>query len=255
MAHELKIDGKVYEASTAVAGAFGYTADYVSKLAREGKVLAQQVGRQWYIERESLTNFSHQASKQKIARKEELRKERKLERVARIQEQQPERSQLPHPSHAFAHAVIVFTVVAVGACLGLVAADEGVGYKEIEAGSIAVLTDFTSLGHEEVFSGEEQVALLGWLKDYWFKFGKEGSETTQTEPVDQNAAVETSETGLVLLDPATDENVVDAVRRMFSDPVEVDLTEGDSGYLKPVFKERTDESYRFLLVPVTQTNE
>lgn len=255
MAQELKIDGQIYEASTAIAGAFGYTADYVSKLAREGKVLAQQVGRQWYVERSSLTNFSNQASKQKLVRKEALRKERKMERVLRREQEQLIKPSLQHPTHALAKTLMIFALAAVGTALGLVAVDEGVDYGSLQVGIASIAVDVTSLGHHMEIEGDSQVGLLAWLKHYWSGAAETEIEAVQLPPVAADPSVGTTNTGLVLLDPASDEAVVDAVRTMFSDPVTVELTGDDSGLLTPVFKERNDESYRFLLVPVNRQND
>lgn len=261
MAELLEIDGKMYEPSTAIAGAFGYTADYVSKLAREGKVLAEQVGRTWYVDRNSLTDFSHQASKQKIARKETLRTERKLERVIRSEQAVLEPVALPHVAHTFAQAVMLFMVLTVSAGAALVAVDEGVGARDIALGAAAVTHDMTSLGHGEMtsISGDTQVAFLGWLKHYWW--WQETEVVELAGPVSQKTSPPTptpvarNQAGLVLLDATTDEEVVNTVRAMFSDPVKVDFNTGDSGYLTPVFEERSDESYRFLIVPVVPKNE
>lgn len=254
MAELLEIDGKVYEPSTALAGAFDYTADYVSKLAREGKVLAQQVGRQWYVDRDSLRDFSHHASKQKLVRKESLRKERKFERAALSGAATVAQPALPHPTRAFAKAVMVFATVAVGASVSLVALDEGVGLEEMKQGSHIVATDVLELGGAVSVSGETQVGLLGWLKQYWSReqavpAEQVGEEPESVLPVSKVAA------GLILLDSASDEEVVNTVRAMFSDPVDVEFKGDDTGYITPVFDEVTDESYRFLLVPVRQANE
>ena len=35
----------------------GYTRDYVGQLARSGRVAAEQVGRTWYVERDSLLRY------------------------------------------------------------------------------------------------------------------------------------------------------------------------------------------------------
>ena len=55
-----------------VAAEFGYTADYVSKLAREGKIVGQKVNGSWLVQEASLRIFFDQVQAEKEARKREL---------------------------------------------------------------------------------------------------------------------------------------------------------------------------------------
>lgn len=252
MAELLEIDGVKFETSTAIAGAFGYTADYVSKLAREGKVLARQVGRTWYVERASLTEFARQTTKQKVARKEQLRVERKLERAVRVTEPHAQ-PPLPTPHLAFAQAVAVFTILAVGSTTLFVAVDEGVGVTDMGQGAAMVASDVASL--TEGISPDSQTAFLGWFTAWWP--WSEVAETSAVAKEDSAAVprVAVDAAGLVLFEEGTDEAVIDGVRKQFSDPVEVSFETNDSGLIEPVFKEQSDEAYRFLLVPVTKSAE
>lgn len=55
MAEErLVIDGEQYISSGRAATLVGYTKDYVGQLARDGKIKAKRVGRNWYIEESSI---------------------------------------------------------------------------------------------------------------------------------------------------------------------------------------------------------
>lgn len=54
MSQQLRVNGKQYLQSNELASTFGYSADYLGKLAREEKILGTQIGRQWFIEPESL---------------------------------------------------------------------------------------------------------------------------------------------------------------------------------------------------------
>lgn len=56
-----------------------YSRDYVARLAREGKIAAAQVNRQWYIDGESLKNFFDNAQLEVQARTEYTRELRKQE--------------------------------------------------------------------------------------------------------------------------------------------------------------------------------
>ncbi len=67
------------EAATAVS----YSRDYVARLAREEKIVASQIGRQWFVDPISLERFVIEAKSLEEVRKEELRAERKHELIAK----------------------------------------------------------------------------------------------------------------------------------------------------------------------------
>jgi len=117
---------------------FGYTNDYVTRLAREKKIRASRSGRQWFVDVDSLRSFiaeSEQFKKQNSERvREERRKERfiaeSLERKRRhdekvrkeLRKQRVGLTKVPSlfvlpptysRSHALAKAGIVFCVVAM----------------------------------------------------------------------------------------------------------------------------------------------
>ena len=57
MNKSLKIDGKIYISSSRAAEISKYSKDYIGQLCRKGEVVAQMVGRAWYVDQESL--FEH----------------------------------------------------------------------------------------------------------------------------------------------------------------------------------------------------
>src|SRR3989344_8070961 len=57
MAESLILQGKKFISSRRAAEITGYTNDYIGQLCRLGKVKAQLVGRNWYVEEQSL--FAH----------------------------------------------------------------------------------------------------------------------------------------------------------------------------------------------------
>lgn len=75
----VEINGVTLVPIKEAAVAVSYSRDYVSRLAREGKIVASQIGRQWFVDLDSLVVFSKSAELQEQARKQELRVERKSE--------------------------------------------------------------------------------------------------------------------------------------------------------------------------------
>ena len=60
----------------------GYSCDYVTKLARDQKITAVQVGRQWFVEVESLKQYAAESLAEQKVRQQELSDIRKAEREA-----------------------------------------------------------------------------------------------------------------------------------------------------------------------------
>ncbi len=83
MSTAVEIDGVNLVSIKEAASTVSYSRDYVARLAREGKIVASQIGRQWYVDVDSLRKFSAEVAVLEEARKEELRAERKRELMAK----------------------------------------------------------------------------------------------------------------------------------------------------------------------------
>lgn len=76
---ELTLDGKKFLSTKRAAEITGYTTDYVGQLARQGKIDAQLVGRNWYIGEDSITTHKFGEAQVSIRKEEEERHAPKLE--------------------------------------------------------------------------------------------------------------------------------------------------------------------------------
>ncbi len=94
----LIIGGREYVQSSDAARIFGYTPDYISRLAREKKVVAAQINKKWFVEKESLNEFIRQKKVEKIQRTVQLQKQRKIEhqsyRKKEIKHREQDRAQI-----------------------------------------------------------------------------------------------------------------------------------------------------------------
>ena len=79
---ELFFEKKKYLSSKYAGKITGYTNDYIARLCRQGKMKGQVVGKTWYVEKDSLADFSIKNSKRKTKNRELLSKERKNEYVS-----------------------------------------------------------------------------------------------------------------------------------------------------------------------------
>lgn len=80
MSEVIEIDGKILLPIKEVITKVSYTRDYVTRLARERKIEAVNVGRQWFVNIESLERYTKQAETEKNLRKQKLSMERKREK-------------------------------------------------------------------------------------------------------------------------------------------------------------------------------
>lgn len=79
MTTTLEIDGKKFHTIKSVADKVSYSRDYITRLAREEKILATNVGRQWFVDLDSLNNYIETTAQETEVRKKILSEERKRE--------------------------------------------------------------------------------------------------------------------------------------------------------------------------------
>ena len=76
MNDEIFFDEVKYICANDAAASSGLTRDYVARLCREGKLRGRQIGKNWYVNQESLSSFLVNQSYLKAARREEVARER-----------------------------------------------------------------------------------------------------------------------------------------------------------------------------------
>lgn len=81
MSAEFEIDKKKMSPIREASREVSYSRDYVTRLAREGKITASLSGRQWFVDLESLKNFANQTQIAAQLRKVRLSEERKMEQI------------------------------------------------------------------------------------------------------------------------------------------------------------------------------
>jgi hypothetical protein len=172
-----------------------YGRDYISRLAREGKIAAAQVNRQWYIDTDSLINFYDNSQLEIRARNEYVRELRRveLEAAALVTEASVavEKSFTIAP---YRSAVATVYVLTVGCLVGMLVWQGASVFIEIGAGSqTAALSESVTVVNPEV----------------WVEYGE---VIDSTEPL-------TIDNGILLLPTSTSSEVT--IETLFSDPVKV----------------------------------
>lgn len=82
MSTAVEIDGISLLPIKEAAKRVTYSRDYVARLAREGKIVASQIGRQWYVDPLSLERYRQESALVEELQKQALSDERKREREA-----------------------------------------------------------------------------------------------------------------------------------------------------------------------------
>lgn len=120
MSSSLDIDGRRMDNIRDASAHTGYSRDYITKLAREQKILAAQIGRQWYIDVASLESYANgMALEQKVRQQQlsEARKRELLEREAKEQAELRRQKNLGRRKHAVAALAVLSVGVFTGAAL------------------------------------------------------------------------------------------------------------------------------------------
>jgi hypothetical protein len=78
----IHFDGVRFISAASAAKEFGFVRDYLARLCRQGLVRGRQVGRNWYIDHRALQQFFIQQAHRKELAREELRRERRVERAS-----------------------------------------------------------------------------------------------------------------------------------------------------------------------------
>ena len=80
MTEAVEINGKKLLPIKQAVSKVSYSRDYVTRLAREGKIVAINVGRQWFVDMASLESYSQASEAELEIRKKRLSEERRQEK-------------------------------------------------------------------------------------------------------------------------------------------------------------------------------
>ena len=229
-----------------------YSRDYVARLAREGKIVASQIGRQWFVDLISLESFSAEASALEDVRRQELRAERKRELMAKdalgvLDEKVAERMH----KQRFDAAVVTVAVV----CLGLFT---GVGVYTAATVPGSLLEDFSDSLAVVSIPVQPKAADTDGLEPVLAEATEVHSTLLLSTVVEQPVFLTESEmerleggvSGVLVLRDGDAVPTEATVAEMFSDEVEVDFASDNTGVIT-YEGEGVAKEYPFVLVPGT----
>lgn len=111
MMSTLEIDGRTFASIKEAAQLTSYSRDYVTRLAREGKIAASYIGRQWFVDTVSLKNYTENIALEQEARKRLLSEERKQERRVREAVERKQTLRLKKASTLHTRSLVVASLV------------------------------------------------------------------------------------------------------------------------------------------------
>lgn len=239
MSEQIEINNSNFLPATVAARQAGYTPDYITRLAREGKIRAQKVGRQWYVHFQDVSNFASSAEEGRTLRGKELSAVRKIEHEqhqSRIQKQPVEWS-VPGKLAALSKTLVI---VAFGLSFG------ALNYFSVPASQharvfdsqVSFLESFAAAFYEFITPRPAQVSVEPDLQDFKTNLGTEDFVSEQE-----------SRSYVIQLSPS---ERADVVAGAFSDEIDVifDVEMPNSGVIKPSFKESgstTESQFTFEL--------
>lgn len=120
MSVTFEIDGKKLQSIKSAAKLTSYSRDYITRLAREQKIVASFIERKWFIDIESLQHYESVVALEQKIRQQHLSEERKHERlvVEEVGRKQTARKKISQV-HATQAKRVTVAVLALGLLAGL----------------------------------------------------------------------------------------------------------------------------------------
>jgi hypothetical protein len=249
MMSSLEIDGKMMLSIRSVSTQTGYSRDYITRLAREQKIIAVQVGRQWFVELGSLEKYSTMMALEQKLRQQRLSEERKKQlQVVELTEKKIENQVIKRKVALHRPMAVVVGVLLLGLVSGFAMVRIPFFSKRFTQQTASI--SFVQWFYPEAVvvggspSGSVQPTPAGAEV---INFSHEAFRlSTMAQPTD----------GVLLLPSATSgtSSVVD-VKKLFSDDVKIFKDENGQQYVAQVNSQ--GEMVRripFLIVPVNTPN-
>lgn len=223
MSTQIEINGAQLIPLKEAAKRIAYSRDYLAKLAREQKIVATQIGRQWFVDMSSLQTFLDSVALEQEVRKQQLREERKRELLAK---KELETLSIDIKTKIDKSHRLSLAVASIVLFLGFFSGSVMYSVFDIKnnlannfTGANATVSSLEIKPINDIKLVEPQATTL---------------YTTVTEYplfVDQSAVrkMDDNTGGVLLLSDVTENKNPEAIANLFSDPVSVEFTDNHSG--------------------------
>lgn len=241
MVSSLEINGTELQPIRAAAERTGYSRDYITRLAREEKIVASQIDRQWFVDVDSLQKYAETVADEQALRKQQLSEERRLERLAiekKSTDTQKVKSSLPRKSLPLSSQALALGVLFIGLGFGFLLNQMPMmssGFST-QVASAPLLQSLQ--GHSPLLVGDQEVSISGVN----FSHESVGLST-----------MEGASNGILLLPQGSSSSTNPT--ELFSDDVKVMVDESGNEYVARVNEQgQVVEKIPFVVVPVTSSN-
>lgn len=262
MSRVLTINAREYTPAGEVAKHFGYTRDYILMLSREGKIDAQKIGHRWYVNFDSAKSFFARAKVERDERRREMSEIRKIE----LRSGQTLSSRGVSARAKRSTPMLEVTAVVIVAMVVM-----GAGYAGTYAPKVS---ERASVSDESSFLSGLATRFYEWLTPDWKReeqhsnvvvpasttsVNSANKSTTRSHAENETSGVSATRTVHTSLVVGPDEVMtttkVEEIKDAFSDEVSVSLDPHDpnTGVIVPHFKNGDGEAYRFIMVPVDES--
>lgn len=235
MSEQVVVGDITYLSSSLVASKFGYSLDYVSRLAREGRVEATRVGKKWFVEPSSVGRFIEESKlkKAKVSAELSATRKRELKNGESSNAVFFERSELrPRKNIALALAGSSMVMVA-----GLFA---GVLYNPH-------ITIFSEWNSSTIQLGAPQVVVSTDEKLV--------EQAKNINYFDSRFVSNSPTAGMVVFSGTTTADTEKKVKRSFSDEVKIQFMSSSTGRVTPLFRGgKSEGEYNFVVVPLKEAS-
>lgn len=241
MSNSIDINGKELLTIKDASGLVDYSRDYITRLARERKIVATQIGRKWYVDIDSLKNYQSVAKAEQEIKKRRLSDDRKQELAIKAVKEKRHATVTQQAERKVPVVALAGFIVFLGLSVG-VAMEHGVRDGFVTLSQIAN----TRIGFE---SADTALELERDESVYAEPITTETLEPIFKPTATQNV-LQAKHSGLMLL-PDTENARVEA-QDYFSDPVDVVTATSGESYLVRTNKdgEPIGELVPFVVVPV-----
>lgn len=275
MSVSVQFNGSTFLSSKEASRVFGYSSDYIARLARQEKITATRIGHQWFVEPTSLGKFLVDSSEETSSRLKKMSVERKLERssfqeTATVSVAQTFENSVQNISqNSHAHAVSAFAIFTgfLIACVPYISVPSNANfnqnfisfYSTLEQTAFGLHQGFNQgLSISEIGNSEASIVTGGIVaanaNDNDVNEIAQHSQNSHASHGDESGYSSGRLNGLVVFpDTLSASRTIEKIEKSFSDKVIVseDKNNPHTGTIVPVFRdEKSSEEFRYVIVPV-----
>ncbi len=236
MSGTIEIDGSSFVTVKEASKQVSYSRDYVARLAREQKIVASQVGRQWFVDIVSLKNFAEVAELEQQIRKKKLSDRRRndlrlKEDVKKFRESfAVRRSQ--RDLRAIASTALVLCL-GIFSGLALYNSHADVFSNSTVSANISAITDVVRSSQNEVMVLKDDISPK---QNVYLDYEQIDAMLVSSDALDplfvdesEVRPMKNTEEGIFLLSKEGEVRTAEQVEALFSDEVSVEFTSENEG--------------------------